>query len=117
LDLTALYASYTCRFSIKNGLFVVPLEVILFPVVSRVRPPDPIPLLRPHYRALDARTDRSAPVSCSSTLASRLSPLALLPWHQEPGSCSSTRKPVSDSRPLYAGRRPPRHQASGGLVP
>ena len=26
-------------------------------------------------------------------------------------------KPVSDSRPLYAGCRPPGHQASGGLVP
>jgi len=25
--------------------------------------------------------------------------------------------PVSDSRPLYAGRRPPNHQAPGGLVP
>src|SRR4029077_9371045 len=79
--------------------------------------PDPIPLLRPHYRALDAPTDRSAPVSCIGTLASRLAPLALLPWHQEPGSCSSTRKPVSDSRPLYAGPPPPRHQASGGLIP
>jgi hypothetical protein len=32
LDLTALYASYTSRFSILNGLFVVSVEVILFPV-------------------------------------------------------------------------------------
>jgi len=24
---------------------------------------------------------------------------------------------MSDSRPLYAGRRPPSHQAPGGLVP
>src|SRR3974390_2346202 len=117
LDLTALYASYTRRFSIENGLFVAPFEVILFPVGSRVRLPDPTPLLRPHYRALNAPTDRSAPVSCIGTLASRLAPLALLPWHQEPGSCSSARKPASDSRPLYAGRRPPGRQASGGLVP
>src|SRR5208337_189099 len=27
------------------------------------------------------------------------------------------KSPVSDSRPLYAGRRPPSHQAPGGLVP
>jgi hypothetical protein len=33
------------------------------------------------------------------------------------GSCSSAEKPMSDSRPLYAGRRPPSHQAPGGLVP
>ena len=44
-------------------------------------------------------------------------PLGLLPSHQGSGSRSSTRKPVSDSRPLYAGRRPPSHQAPGGLVP
>ncbi|ARQ60828.1 hypothetical protein Kim5_PA00362 (plasmid) [Rhizobium sp. Kim5] len=36
-----------------------------------MRPPDPIPLLRPHYRALNAHTDRSAPVSCIGTLALR----------------------------------------------
>src|SRR4029077_5245136 len=106
----------TRRFSIENGFFVVPFEVILFSVGSRVRQPDPTPLLPPHYRALNARTDRSAPVSCIGTLASRLAPLALLPWHQEPGSCSSTQKPVSDWRPLYAGRRPRRHQASGRLL-
>ena len=33
------------------------------------------------------------------------------------GSCSSAQKPASDSRPLYAGRHPPSHQAPGGLVP
>ena len=38
---------------------------------------------------------------------SRFSPLVLLPCHQG----------LSDSRPLYAGRRPPSHQAPGGLVP
>jgi hypothetical protein len=51
------------------------------------------------------------------TLASRFSPLVLLPCHQWAGSCSSAQKPMSDSRPLYAGRRPPSHQAPGGLVP
>src|SRR5208337_5042714 len=34
LDLTALYASYTRRFSIVNGLSVVSVDVILSPVVS-----------------------------------------------------------------------------------
>ena len=33
------------------------------------------------------------------------------------GSCSSAREPVSASRPLYAGRRLPGHQAPGRLVP
>src|SRR5215471_10281062 len=33
------------------------------------------------------------------------------------GSCSSAREPVSASRPLYAGRRLPSHQAPGRLVP
>ena len=33
------------------------------------------------------------------------------------GSCSSAQKPASESRPLYAGRRPPSLQAPGGLVP
>jgi hypothetical protein len=51
------------------------------------------------------------------TLASRYSPLVLLPYHQSTGSCSSTQKPASDSRPLYAGRRLPSHQAPDRLVP
>src|ERR1700730_9075602 len=33
------------------------------------------------------------------------------------GSCSSAQKPASDSRPLFAGRRLPSHQAHGRLVP
>jgi hypothetical protein len=41
----------------------------------------------------------------------------LLPWHRSPGSCSSAQKPVSDSHPLYAGRRLPRNQAPDRLVP
>ena len=54
---------------------------------------------------------------CFGTLASRFSPLVLLPCHQSTGSCSSARKPASDSRPLYAGRRLPSHQAPDRLVP
>src|SRR5215470_9423719 len=100
-----------------NGLFVVRIGIILFPVVSTIRPPDPIPLLQPHYRAFIAPTDRSAPALRIGTLASRFSPLVLLPWHQSTGSCSSTQKPASGSRPLYAGRRLPSHQAPDRLVP
>ena len=51
------------------------------------------------------------------TLASRFSSLVLLPCHQSTGSCSSAQKPASDSRPLYAGRRLPSHQAPDRLVP
>ena len=41
------------------------------------RIPDPIPLLRPHYRAFNAPMDRSAPVPRICTLTSRLAPLGL----------------------------------------
>ena len=51
------------------------------------------------------------------TLASRCAPLVLLPWHPRAGSRSSAQQPVSSSCPLYAGRRPPGHQAPGGLIP
>src|SRR5215471_18007461 len=54
LDLTALYASYTRRLSIWNGLFVARLEIILFPVVSVMQLPDPTPSLQPYYRAFIA---------------------------------------------------------------
>jgi hypothetical protein len=33
------------------------------------------------------------------------------------GSCSSVPSPASESRPLYAGRHPPSHQAPDGFVP
>src|SRR5215470_16846045 len=65
-----------------NGLSVVRIVIILLPVVPTIRPPDPIPLLQPRYRAFIAPTDRSAPVLRFGTLASRCSPLVLLPSHQ-----------------------------------
>jgi len=51
LDLTALHASYIKRMAILNGLFVACIEIILFPVVSVRRPPDPTPLLQPYETA------------------------------------------------------------------
>ena len=69
--------------SILNGLSVARIEVLLFPVASVVRLPDPIPLLQPHYKAFIAPTDRSVPVLRIGTLASRFWPLGLLPLTSE----------------------------------
>ena len=65
------------------------------------------------------RTLRNGPPQC---FASVLSPhgfrrLGFSLAIEATGSRSSTQKPVLASRPLYAGRRPPSHQAPGGLVP
>ena len=58
------------------------------------------------------------PQLLASVLSPRgCAPLVLLPWHPRAGSRSSAQQPVSGSRPLYAGRRPPGHQAPGGLIP
>jgi hypothetical protein len=102
---------------LNRHLSVVCICIFLFPVVSTIQPPDPIPSLRPHYRAFITTADRSAPVLRLGTLASRFSPLVLLPCHRRTGSCSSAQKPASNSRPLYAGRRLPSHQAPDRLVP
>src|SRR5215467_8840250 len=82
LDLTALYASYTKRLSILNGLFVACIEFILFPVVSLMQPPDPAPLLQPHYRAFIAHTSRSVPVLRVGTLALQFWLFGFLPSHR-----------------------------------
>jgi hypothetical protein len=37
--LSCPFQPYTCRFSIRNGLFVVSVDFILFPVGSKVRLP------------------------------------------------------------------------------
>ena len=82
-----------------------------------VRPPDPIPLLQPHYGPSSLL--RIGPSQC---FASVLSPrgfrrLCFSLDIKATGSCSSAQKPASDSRPLYAGRRLPSHQAPDRLVP
>ena len=96
-------------------------RVLLFPVVTRRQPPDPIPLLQPHYSPITAPSSllRIGPPQCS---ASVLSPrgcrhLGFSLDSGATGSRSSAREPVSASRPLYAGRRLPSHQAPGRLVP
>src|SRR5207245_10981624 len=117
MDSNALYGSYTRFLSILNGVSVVRIDVLLFPVVSNVRSPDPIPSLQPNY--VSSSLLRIGPPQCS---ASVLSPrgfrrLGFSLAIRATGSCSSAQKPASDSRPLYAGRRPPSHQAPGRLIP
>jgi len=48
-----------------------------------MRPPDPTPLLQPHYRAFIAPTSRPVPVLRLGTLASRFWPLGLSPFTSE----------------------------------
>src|SRR5438132_8133512 len=48
-----------------------------------MRPPDPTPLLQPHYRAFIAHTSRPVPVLRIGTLASRFWPLGLSPFASE----------------------------------
>src|SRR5450759_2219716 len=100
-----------------NGLPVARIGVLLFPVVSIVRPPDPTPSLQPHYEPSSLL--RIGPPQCS---ASVLSPrgfrrLGFSLGIRATGSCSSAQKPASESRPLYAGRRLPSHQDTDRLVP
>jgi len=74
-----------------------------------MQPPDPIPLLRPHYSALIAHTDRSVPVLRLGTLASRCSPLGLLPCHRSDWflqfrarACAGVTPPIRRSPPAQS---------------
>jgi len=49
------------------------------PVLRYLLPPGPIPSLQPHYRAFITTKNRCAPMLRFGTLASRFSPLVLLP--------------------------------------
>ena len=82
-----------------------------FQLFRSIRPPDPTPLLQPHYRAFIATTGRSAPVLRFGTLASRFSPLVLLPWHRSDWFLQFRAKAcVRFTPPL---RRSPSAQSSG----
>src|SRR5215471_10001457 len=99
-----------------KGLPVARIGVLLLPVVSTVRPPDPTPSLQHHYEPSSLL--RIGPPQCS---ASVLSPrgfrrLGFSLGIRATGSCSSAQKPASGSRPLYAGRRLPSNQAPDRLV-
>lgn len=82
-----------------------------------MQPLDPTPSLQPHYQPSSLL--QVGPSQCS---ASVLSPrgfchLCFSLDIGTTGSRSSTQKPESGSRPLYAGRRLPNSQVPGKLVP
>ena len=101
----------------SNGVSVAGIEVLLFPVASVMRPLDPTPSLQPHYEPSSLL--RVGPPQCSASVRSPrgFRRLGFFLNIRATGSCSSAQQPASASRPLYAGRRPLRHQAPSGLVP
>jgi hypothetical protein len=100
-----------------NGLPGWFTGVLLLPVATMASPPDPIPLLRPRYGP--SLLLRTGPSQCPASVRSPrgLLRLCFSLGIGATGSCSSTITPASASRPLNAGRRPPGHQATGGLIP
>jgi hypothetical protein len=92
-------------------------HLLLLPVGFEMQLLDPPSLLQRHYPFSSLVQD--GPSQCS---ASDFSPhsfyyLSFYLGIGTTGSLSSTQEPGSDSRPLYAGRRPPSDQVSGRLVP
>src|SRR6266478_7041698 len=104
----------TCR---PYGLSVARIEVLLFPVASGMRPPDPTPSLQLHYEP--SSLVRVGPPQCSASVRSPrgFGRLGFSLRIRATGSCSSAQQPASASRPLYAGRRPLSHQAPRGPFP
>ena len=102
-------------FGMLNG-FAAVIRLLPMPVGHRSQPLDPAPLLQPHY-SLPRSYGLVRPRGWIGPLASWLSPLVLLPWHENPGSRSSAQEPGPGSRPLYAGCRAPSNQVSGALIP
>ena len=104
----------TCR---SYGWSVARIEVLLFPVASVMRPPDPTPSLQPHYGL--STLLRVGPPQCSASVRSPhgCGRLGFSLSIRATGSCSSAQQPASASRPLYAGRHPLSHQAPRGLIP
>ena len=78
---------------------------------------DPPPLLRPHYQP--SSLVLGGPSQCSASVRSPhgVCRLCFSLGIGTTGSRSSAQEPGSESRPLYAGRRLPSHQAPGRLVP
>ena len=104
----------TCR---SSGLSVARIEVLLLPVASVMRPPDPTPSLQPHYELSSLL--RVGPPQCSASVRwpRGFRRLGFSLNIRATGSCSSAQQPTSASRPLYAGRHPLSHQAPRGLIP
>src|SRR5215470_17491653 len=118
LDLTALYASYTKRLSILNGLFVACIEFILFSSCFAKCDHLTRPLC---FRPITGPSSliRVGPSQCSASVLSSRS-FGRLDFSLSigaNGSCSSVRSPASASRPLYAGRHLLSHQAPSRFIP
>ena len=104
----------TCR---PYGLSVARIDILLFPVASGMRPPDPTPSLQLHYEP--SSLVRVGPPPCSASVRSPrgFRRLGFSLRIRATGSCSSAQQPASASRRLYAGRHPLSHQAPRGLFP
>ena len=89
----------TCR---PYGLSVTRIEVLLFPVASGMRPPDPTPSLQLHYEPSSLL--RVGPPQGSASVRSPRGcrRLGFSLRIRATGSCSSAQQPASASRPLYA---------------
>jgi hypothetical protein len=104
-------------FTAQMRLFVVRIEILLFSVVSLMQPPNPTPLLQPHYEAFFARTGRSARLLRIGTLASRFWPLALLPLHRSDWFLQFRAIACIRVTPSLRRPPPPSHQAPSGFIP
>jgi len=115
--LEALTSHGSCP-SIKAAAFRRSDEFLRFPVDPAIAPRGTRPLRSSPITGPSSLLRDGPPQPLASVLSPHgFRPLVLLPWHPRPGSRSSTQKPVSDSRPLYAGRHLPRNQVPDRLVP
>src|ERR1700730_8978642 len=99
----------TCR---PYGLSVARIEVLLFPVASVMRPPDPTPSLQLRYEPSSLL--RVGPPQCSASVRSPrgFGRLGFSLPIRATGSCSSAQQPASASRPTpVAVRTAIRHPA------
>ena len=85
--------------SILKGWSVVRIEVLLLPVASLVRLPDPTPSLQPHYELSSLL--RVGPPQCSASVRwpRGFRRLGFSLGIRATGSCSSAPQPASASRP------------------
>ena len=81
-----------------------------------IKPDEPTPSLRLHYRDFNATTGWSATVLRIGTLTLVGPPLAFFPYHRNDSFPRSVQKPESRSCHLYAGRRPDSKQITSGPI-
>ena len=88
-----------------------------FPLAHDLDAGDPLPSLRGHYPTSSLLQRSPSQCSASVLLPHGVHRLCFSLHIGATGSRSSAQKPVPDSCPLYAGRRPSSHQAPDGLIP